>query len=168
MISSFDLERFSNSDLETVKHSGIFDDRIMCDHFHFRLSQLEENVKSKERLLESQGPTRLNLTQDDGESRVEGDAYKSVFKMKSCRFINCVEFTLGGGACAYLYSYSLQSSSDGVSWDSLADMKREQQHQSKQVVHFPRRKVKYLSLQFLCSRPPTFRSELTNVCAVML
>lgn len=166
MIGSFDLERFSNSDLETVKHSGIFEDRIMCDHIHSRLSKLEENIESKGRLLESQGPARLNLTQDDGESRVEGDAYKSVFKMRNCRFINCLEFTLGGGA--YHYSYTLQCSSDGVTWDILADSTGEQLHQGKQVLHFPRRKVKYLSLQFLCARPPTFRSELTNVYAVML
>jgi len=168
MIGSFDLERFSNSDLETVMQSDIFDEGIMCDHIHSRLSRLEENIESQERLLESQGPARLNLTQDDGESRVEGDAYKSVFKMRSCRFINCLEFTLGGGARDYHYSYTLQSSSDGVSWDTLADRSREQQHQGKQVVHFPRRKVKYVSLQFLCARPPTFRSELTNVYAVML
>lgn len=168
MIGSFDLERFSNSDLETVKHSGIFDDRIMCDHIHSRLSRLEENIESKERLLESQGPARINLTQDDVESRVEGDAYKSVFNMSSCRFINCLEFTLGGGARDYHYSYTLQSSSDGVSWDIIEDRSREHQHQGKQVVLFPRRKVKYLSLKFLCARPPTFRSELTNVYAVML
>merc|ERR1719318_589633 len=134
MANSFDLDNFSDEDLETAKNSNLFDERKLCNLMHSRLLEL--------------APTRVKLTRYRVED--EGcEGYFSLWKMDSCRIISSIEFKLGDERKhKHQYRYRLESSIDGDQWKEWEKLvnKKEFVYTGHQVVSFERRKLQYVRI----------------------
>jgi len=163
MAKSFDLDNFSNSDLEMLEKSNLFSERRLLHLTLSRNHDLEEVIRA---LL----PTSFKLTLD----RYEGDRI-SVWKMDICSIISCIEFNLRN-KCHHETRYSIEvgASTDGVIWSSIVN---KVVYFGAQIVAFRRRRMQFVRITLenrtgLCNRNTCLvtidKSDVSNVQTALM
>merc|ERR1719369_13263 len=155
MANTFDLENFTNSDMEMLEKSSLFNERQLLHLVRSRLLELEETVVANEETIVAneetiaaneiviknlQPTTRIALT--FGWDYDAPYTYKSVWVMDKRRIINCVEFDLVNDG-KYRNKVKVECCINGL-WSKIGEFNVGVS--GHQVVAFQRKEVEYVSI----------------------